>query len=57
MPAYRLKSNGRPNRIFTRLIFGSSRPSGWISSEFSMTTGMTGAPLSNATLATPVLPR
>src|SRR5205814_2588249 len=57
IPAYREKSIGAPNRIRTRLIFGSSRPIGWTSSEFSMTTGITGAPLSSASRATPVLPR
>ncbi len=57
-PAYREKSSGLPNltpgRIDSR---GSSRPGGWSSKVPIMAQGITGAPDSSASLATPVLPR
>ena len=57
IPAYREKSSGGPKRIRTRLRLGMSCPVGWISSVLSIATGTTGAPLSSASRATPVLPR
>ena len=51
------ESLAEQNRIRTFPILGRILPVGWISSEFNITTGITGAPLSSASRATPVLPR
>ena len=57
IPAYRLKSNGLPILIPTRMILGILEPMGWMRSVSIMATGMTGTPASSAIRATPVLPR
>ena len=43
--------------ILTRMIFGRTRPGGWIRWVLTIAHGMTGTPASSAMRATPVLPR
>ena len=57
IPAEREKSSGAPITIFARMIFGRTRPGGWIRWVFTIAHGITGTPASRTMRATPVLPR